>query len=173
MKNQFLSILLALFALPAFTGVKLISGSFDELKGQQTLPFVLDWSKAEYGKGGNLQNFLDKAFRNPDWEEASLSYFYQKANSKTGDYGLRLVPIAQCPDSEYYIIMYVWTISNSGDLWGYMYLAKKGSDDFLAVMSFSSDDADDNDKITFRDQFKSIGESLGSLIQKQLKKMYK
>ena len=65
--------------------------------------------------------------------------------------------------------MVVETISKGGDIKGEIQLKKKGQDEPVAVMTFTSDDADDDDKIAFRDQFKSIGESLGKLIVKQIK----
>lgn len=169
MKKLLFSILIAIMAIPAFAGTKLVTGSLADLKGQKSVPFIVNWDGAVYSKAGNLVDFLDKAVRNNDWEEGSLSYLFQKVNSRTGEYGIRLVDKDAKTDSEYFFEMVVENISKGGDIKGEIQLKKKGQDEPVAVMTFTSDDADDDDKIAFRDQFKSIGESLGKLIVKQIK----
>lgn len=169
MKKLLFSILIAIMAIPAFAGTKLVTGSLADLKGQKSVPFIVNWDGAVYSKAGTLVDFLDKAVRNNDWEEGSLSYLFQKVNSRTGEYGIRLVDKDAKTDSEYFFEMVVENISKGGDIKGEIQLKKKGQDEPVAVMTFTSDDADDDDKIAFRDQFKSIGESLGKLIVKQIK----
>ena len=169
MKKLLFSILIAILAIPAFAGTKLVTGSLADLKGAKSVPFIVNWDGAVYSKAGTLADFLDKAVRNNDWEEGSLSYLFQKVNSRTGEYGVRLVDKDTQNDSKYYFEMVVETISKGGDIKGGIKLKKKGQDEPVAVMTFTSDDADDDDKIAFRDQFKSIGESLGKLIVKQIK----
>lgn len=169
MKKLLFSILIAIMAIPAFAGTKLVTGSLADLKGQKSVPFIVNWGGAVYSKAGTLVDFLDKAVRNNDWEEGSLSYLFQKVNSRTGEYGIRLVDKDAKTDSEYFFEMVVENISKGGDIKGEIQLKKKGQDEPVAVMTFTSDDADDDDKIAFRDQFKSIGESLGKLIVKQIK----
>lgn len=169
MKKLLFSILIVILAIPAFAGTKLVTGSLADLKGQKNVPFIVNWDGAVYSKAGTLVDFLDKAVRNNDWEEGSLSYLFQKVNSRTGEYGIRLVDKDAKTDSEYYFEMVVENISKGGDIKGEIQLKKKGQDEPVAVMTFTSDDADDDDKIAFRDQFKSIGESLGKIIVKQIK----
>lgn len=169
MKKLLFSILIVIWAIPAFAGTKLVTGSLADLKGQKSVPFMVNWDGAVYSKSGTLVDFLDKAVRNNDWEESSLSYLFQKVNSRTGEYGIRLVDKDAKTDSEYYFEMVVENISKGGDIKGEIQLKKKGQDEPVAVMTFTSDDADDDDKIAFRDQFKSIGESLGKIIVKQIK----
>ena len=169
MKKLLFSILIVMMAIPALAGTKLVTGSLSELKGAKSVPFIVNWDGAVYSKAGTLVDFLDKAVRNNDWEEGSLNYLFQKANSRTGEYGVRLVDKYTQTDSEYYFEMVVETISKGGDIKGEIHLKKKGQDEPVAIMTFASDDADDNDKIAFRDQFKTIGESLGKLIVKQIK----
>lgn len=169
MKKLLFSILIAILSIPAFAGTKLVTGSLADLKEAKSVPFIVNWDGAVYSKAGTLADFLDKAVRNNDWEEGSLSYLFQKVNSRTGEYGVRLVDKDTQNDSKYYFEMVVETISKGGDIKGEIQLKKKGQDEPVAVMTFTSDDADDDDKIAFRDQFKSIGESLGKLIVKQIK----
>lgn len=169
MKKVLLSLLIALMAIPAFAGIKILGGSFDGIKDQKIVPVVLNWDNAVYGKGGTLQNFLDKAVRDKDWEGESLYYLMQKVNSKTSEYGLRLVPISQAEDAEYYFEIEIDTISKGGDIQGFIYLRKKGTNHHLFTMSFKSDDSDDDDKIAFRDQFSSIGSNLAKILTKALK----
>ncbi len=168
MKKLILSLLIAIMAIPAFAGTKLVTGSLADLKGGKTVPFIVNWDNAVYSKAGTLVDFLDKAVRNNDWERESLNYLIQKVNSRTGEYGVRLSDKDTNTDSEYYFEMEVATISKGGDITGEILLKKKGQEDPVAILSFKSDDADNNDKIAFRDQFKSIGQSLGKLIVKQL-----
>jgi len=169
MKKLILSFLIAILALPAFAGTKIVTGSLSDLKGARTVPFIVNWNNAVYSKTGTLVDFLDKAIRNNDWEAESLNYLFQKVNSRTGEYGIRIVDKDTQNDTEYYFEMVVETISKGGDIKGEIHLKKKGLDEPVAIMTFTSDDADDNDKIAFRDQFKTIGESLGKLIVRQIK----
>lgn len=126
MKKLLFSILIAILAIPAFAGTKLVTGSLADLKGAKSVPFIVNWDGAVYSKAGTLADFLDKAVRNNDWEEGSLSYLFQKVNSRTGEYGVRLVDKDTQNDSKYYFEMVVETISKGGDIKGEIQLKKKG-----------------------------------------------
>jgi len=173
MKKLILTFLVAISCLPVFGGTKIISGTLNELKDVHSLPFIVNWDNAVYEKAGNLNDFLDKAVRNTNWEDESLAYLFQKVNSKTGQYGIRFVGGNEAKEAEYRFEMIVTNISKSGHIKGDIRLINVSNNEAVAVLTFSSDDADDNDKIAFRDQFKSIGDSLGKLIEKTLKQMYK
>lgn len=173
MKKFIFSLLITVLTMPIFAGTKLVTGSLEELKNAKQIPVVLNWDNAVYAKAGTLTNFLDKAVRNNDWEKGSISYLFQKLNSKTSEYGIRFVEPTAAPDAEYSIEIIVTNISKGGDLKGEILFKKKGEAEPLALMAFISDDADDDDKIAFRDQFKTIGESLSKLFVKQLKQAYK
>ena len=66
MKKLLFSILIAILAIPAFAGTKLVTGSLADLKGAKSVPFIVNWDGAVYSKAGTLADFLDKAVRNND-----------------------------------------------------------------------------------------------------------
>ena len=169
MRKILLAVLAAFFAIPSFAGVKLVSGSVDALSGEKNIQVTLNWEKAVYDKWGTLTNFLDLAVRNKTWESASTGYFCQQATLKTAKLGLRF---AESKENEvttnYYFEIVTTTINKDGSIAGELLLKKKGESEPIAVFSFKSDDEDKTDKITFRDQFSSIGKSLGKFIVKQL-----
>lgn len=170
MKKIFLSLLLILLAIPAFAGTKLVQGTLYDLKGLKEIPISVSFENAVYGKAGNLSDFLDKATRDSDWETKSLNCLYQKADAQLGEYGVRLIGAEKPVKAPLYLLMKVNTISKGGDIKGEILLMQNGQEAPLAVIEFSSDDSDDDDAITFRDQFRSVGKSLGKLIVKQVLK---
>ncbi len=68
--------------------------------------------------------------------------------------------------------MDIMTISKGGDIEGKIYLINKNGQT-TCVMTFKSDDSDDDDSIAFRDQFSNIGDNLGKLLKKHLKQLQK
>lgn len=172
--NRGILLLLAIIcALPSFARIKLISGSFVEMRTERRVPVVLDWSDAVYGVAGNLEDFLNKAERSANWEELSLKYFIKEFNEDNGEYGVSLVFPADAPDAQYSIVIKTTSIAKNGAIKGSIYLIKSNSAIPLGVASFYSEWHDDDDKITFKDQFEDIGESFGNLVKKELKKAYK
>lgn len=169
MKKIIFAILLAVLAIPCFAGTKMVSGSVSELIGAKVVPVTVNWKDAVYGKAGTLDDFLSTAQRNPDWEKASLEYFLTKMNSSIVEYGVRVSDNQREADAKYKIEIAVSSISKGGDIKGEIIVTKVDSSDPLAIVAFSSDDADNDDKIAFRDQFKSIGSSLGKLFVKEFK----
>lgn len=170
MKKLTLFVLTMILAFPIFAGTKLISGSFLEIRNERNIPVVLDWSDAVYGKSGNLDDFINKAKREVNWEEASLSYFIREFNKRTGEYGVSVAPVEEAADCPYVIYIKTSTISKSGDIRGTILLIKEGTSTPLGIVEFSSDERDDDDAIAFKDQLENIGENFGKLVQKELKK---
>lgn len=170
MRQILLALFVALLSSPAFAGTKIVLGSLDEISEVKEIPVVLNWKEAVYRKDGKLEDFIAKADRDNEWEAKSLEYLIQRANKKIGEYGLVLVASDEAPDSPLYFELITSDISKSGDIKGEILLKSRESDEPLAILAFSSDDSDSNDSITFRDQFKSIGNSLGKLISDILKK---
>lgn len=160
-------------AMHAIAGIKIVDGSVDDVIIAKKIAVAVNWDNAVYGKSGTLDDFLAKAERNDDWAEESMSYMLRKLNAQTGEYGVRFVGTARDAAAEYSVEIVVSHISKGGDLRGDILFRKKGERQPLAVMAFTTDDADDDDRITFRDQFKSIGDSLGKFFAKKLKAAYK
>ena len=173
MRKTVLLILTLILAIPMFAGTKLISGSFLEMRNERNIPVVLDWSDAVYGKSGNLDDFINKATREANWEEASLAYFIKEFNKRTGEYGVSVTSIEEANSTQYTIFIKTNSISKGGDIKGTILLMKDGESMPLGIVEFSSDESDDDDKIAFRDQLENIGENFGKLVQKELKKASK
>lgn len=169
MKKNILMAMLVVLSFPAFAGTKMVFGTIDQLKGEKNIPVILNWKEAVYAKGGDLDDFLLKAERNNDWESQSLSYFIREVNEKVGEYGVRVVAPEKADNAKYRIEIVTQTISKGGDITGEILLLPAEGNDPIASISFSSDESDDNDKIAFRDQLQSIGESFGKLLKKQIK----
>lgn len=169
MKKILLMAMLAVFSFPAFAKIKIVFGTIDQLKGEKNIPVILNWKEAVYAKGGSLDDFLLKAIRNDDWESESLSYFISEVNEKVGEYGVRVVAPEKADNTKYRIEIVTQTISKEGDITGEILILPADGDDPIASISFSSDESDDNDKIAFRDQFQSIGENFGKLLEKEIK----
>lgn len=172
MKKFIFSLLMVILAMPCFAGTKMVTGSVSELVGAKVVPVSINWNDAIYGKAGTLEDFLSTAERNSDWEKASLGYFLTRMNESIVEYGVR-VSDSQSDESKYKLEIVVNSISKGGDIKGEIVVSAIGSTDPIAVIAFSSDDADSNDKIAFRDQFKSIGKSLGKLFVKDFKEAEK
>lgn len=174
MKKIILSLILSLIGIVSFAGTKLTSGTLEELAGLHRVAFIVEWGNAVYSKAGSLEDFLDKSVRDDDWENESLKYLFQKVNSRTGEYGLRLVgENDDNQNEEYYFEMEVASISKGGKIKGEIRLKNRMTNEAVATFVFSSDDDDDNDKIAFRDQFRTIGDSLGKQLLKVLKQLKK
>jgi hypothetical protein len=173
MKKMFFTAWAVLMMSPIFAGTKLTSGDLSELAQMKKIPVVVNWEQSVYGKGGNVENFLATAPRDPEWEAKSMAPLYQEANEKTAPLGLIFVDSASAPDSKYVLEIIVYTISKGGDIKGEIVTKERGSNTPVSTIAFSSDESDDNDKIAFKDQFESIGESLGKLVSKQLKRVRK
>ena len=169
MKKILLVAMLAVLSFPVFAGTKMVFGTIDQLKGEMNIPVILNWKEAVYAKGGDLDDFLLKAERNDEWESQSLSYFLREVNEKVGEYSVRLVAPEKGDNARYRIEIVTQTISKGGDITGEILLLPAEGNDPIASISFSSDESDDNDKIAFRDQLQSIGESFGKLLKKQIK----
>lgn len=170
MRRIILSLLMTLIAIPVFAGTTLLSGSWGEVKGE--IPVALNWKMAVYAKGGGLEEFLLKAKRSDDWESRSLSYFLKEVNERVKKYGVTLVENADTTAPEYRIEIVTYTISKGGNIKGKILLFSRESEEPVASVSFSSDENDDNDKIAFRDQLESVGESFGKLLRRQLKQSH-
>lgn len=169
MKKLLFMVMLAVLSFPAFAGTKIVFGSIDQLKGEKNIPVILNWKEAVYAKGGNVEDFLLKDDRNEDWESLSLNYFLREVNDKVGEYGVRVVAPNKGDNSKFRIEIVTQTISKGGDITGEILVLPAEGNDPIASISFSSDESDDNDKIAFRDQLQSIGESFGKLLKKQIK----
>lgn len=169
MKKIIFTLLMAILAAPCFAGTKMVTGSVSELIGAKVVPVSINWNDAIYGKAGTLEDFLSTAERNSDWEKASLGYFLTRMNESIVEYGVRVAEDQSDAESKYKLEIVVNTISKGGDINGEIVVSAIGSSDPIAIIAFSSDDADNNDKIAFRDQFKSIGKSLGKLFVKEFK----
>ena len=173
MKKISLLILTSILAIPMFAGTKLISGSFLEMRNERNIPVYLDWSDAVYGKSGNLDDFINKATREANWEEASLAYFIKEFNKRAGEYGVSVANPEEATATQYSIIVKTYVISKGGDIKGTILLMKEGEKNPLGIVEFSSDESDDDDKIAFRDQLENVGENFGKIVQKELKKSSK
>ena len=168
MKRMLFIAMLALACIPAFAGTKVVFGSIDELKGEKNIPVYLNWKEAVYANYGSLEDFLLKAPRNDNWESQSLAYFIGEVNDKVGEYGIRVVAPDKGDNAKYRIEIQPQTISKGGDIKGEILILPAEGNDPVASIAFSSDDSDDNDKIAFRDQLKSIGSSFGKLLKKKI-----
>ena len=174
MKYKFsLLAMLAVFSLPVFAGTKMVFGTIDQLKGEKNIPVTLNWEEAVYAKVGDLEDFLLKAERSDNWESQSLAYFLRKVNDKVGEYGIRVVSADKGDNSNFRIEIVPQTISKGSDITGEILLLPAEGNEPIASISFSSEERDDNDKIAFRDQLQSIGESFGKLLKKQIKQANK
>ena len=169
MKKIIFTLLIAILAIPCFAGTKMVTGSVSELIGAKVMPVSINWNDAIYGKAGTLEDFLSTSQRNSDWEKASLEYFLTKMNASIVEYGVRVSDDQNAADAKYKMEIVVNSISKGGDIKGEIVVSPIGSSEPVAIIAFSSDDADSNDKIAFRDQFKSIGSSLGKLFVKEFK----
>lgn len=165
--------MLVVFSLPVLAGTKMVFGTIDQLKGEKNIPVTLNWKEAVYAKGGNLDDFLLKAERSDNWESQSLAYFLREVNDKVGEYGVRLVSVDKGDNSKFRIEIVPHAISKGGDITGEILLLPAEGNYPIASISFSSDESDDDDKIAFRDQLESIGESFGKLLKKQIKQANK
>lgn len=168
-KKFILMAISAVLSLSAFAGTKIVFGSLGQLKGERNIPVSLNWQEAVYAKGGTLEDFLDRAERNENWESQSLSYFLREVNDRAGESGVSVVAPEKGDNSKFRIEIMPQTISKSGDIAGEILILPADGNDPVASISFTSDDSDDNDKIAFRDQLRSIGESFGKLLKKQIK----
>lgn len=173
MRKIFLLIIMVFIATPIFAGTKLISGSFLEMRKEKNIPVILDWSVAIYGKNGTLDDFINKARRSSNWETASLSYFINEFNKRTGEYGVSITLPENNVECPYTLIIKTSSISKGGDIKGIIFLLKNDSSTPLGIAEFSSDESDDDDEIAFKDQLENIGENFGKLVQKELKKYMK
>lgn len=172
--KKFLIVSITLFfTLPIFAGTKLISGDLGVLYGSKEIPVVLNWDNAVYGKNGNLNDFLNKAYRDSKWESKSLDYFLNEANKKIGEYGSRLVEMGDASNYEYFIVINVNSISKGGDIKGTINLISVENHKIISCVEYSSDESDNDDEIAFRDQLGNIGENYGKILEKSLKKAYK
>lgn len=170
MKKVLLCAVLALtMIMPALAGTKMVFGSISQLKGEKNIPVSLNWEEAVYNNNGKLDDFLYKARRDESWESKSLAYFLEEANFRVDKYGTTFVSADKGSDSNFRIEILTHTIAKSGHIKGEILLYSADSKEPVASVSFSSDDKDDDDKIAFRDQLKSIGESFGKLLDKQIK----
>lgn len=169
MKKFMFALLMVILAMPCFAGTKMVTGSVSELIGAKVVPVSINWHDAIYSKAGTLEDFLSTAERNSDWEKASLGYFLTRMNESIVEYGVRVSDSQSDTESKYKLEIVVNSISKGGDIKGEIVVSAIGSTDPIAIIAFSSDDADNNDKIAFRDQFKSIGKSLGKLFVKEFK----
>lgn len=168
-KLLMISMLMAI-SLIAGARVRLESGSLGCLAGSKTVGMTFNWDQAVYEKAGNLDDFLHLHHRENNWEEVSFREMVQEFNPETLGYGLRMVYMENATDAPYYFVMVTRRIDDEGDIEGRIALRNTATEEVEAVLSFSSDDADDNDEYVFRDQFESIGESLGKLVAKHLKR---
>lgn len=173
MRKIILGILFCVAMLPAVAGSKVVSGNFGVLLGVGNLPVMVNWNDAKYGYGGNLDHFLLKAPRLQDWERLSLMPFYTEVNKEITEFGAHVYPMSPDDEYQYYLVISVQKISTDGNISGFIFLNAADRSQPVAVAQFSSDEADDDDKIAFKDQFESIGESFGYLLFKQLRKEYK
>lgn len=176
MKTHQKIILTILFAIvscfPIAAGTKIVSGSLSAISEAEYIPVIANWSKAVYERKGRLVDFLDRSYRDPEWESKSLGHFFQAVNKETGKYGLRLVHEKECSDYKLWFEIHTYKIDDEGDIKGEILLKSNDSLSPLAIISFSSDEADDDDEIAFADQFESIGESLAGKLKSVLKKSY-
>lgn len=157
-------------SIPLFAGTKLVTGSFNEMRGVSRIPVVLDWSQTVYGVSGTLDDFLLLEYRNNDWEEASLKYFIAEFNKQVSEYGTSVALPCDDNESQYTIVIKTFTIKRNGNITGAIYLNKEGDENPVGVAYFVSDDCDDDDAIAFRDQLRDIGKKLGRQVKKEFKK---
>lgn len=166
--RRFTTFILGLIlTIPLFAGTKLVSGNLSELIGARAIPVYVNWDSATYEKNGNLADFLSTAIRDDDWEKASLEYLLTRADAQTVEYGVRLTSPQDTTSYKYKMDVMVQSISKNGTIQGIINVVSVNCPNPIAVIEFKSDDADNNDKIAFRDQFKSLGKSLGKLLTEQ------
>lgn len=170
MKKVIIFILGLITAFPIFAGTKLVSGNLSELIGAKAIPVYVNWNDAVYESVGNLADFLSTAIRDDDWEKVSLEYLLTRADAQTVEYGVRLTSPQDTTSYKYKMDIIVQTISKNGTIQGVINVTSVDCSNPVAVIEFKSDDADNNDKIAFRDQFKSLGKSLGKLLTEQFNK---
>lgn len=170
MKRIINLVVISIIAIEAFGGCKVVSGDVQALKNVGYIEVVCDWSNAVYNKTGTLQDFLWESGRSANWEEVCIKTFANESSSFTVDKGIRFVSQKDARNAEYILIIVTDSISSGGDIKGNIIITPhfpKYNDQI--VISFSSDDADEDDKIVFGDQFESIGKSLGKLLLKKIK----
>lgn len=156
-----------IISIQLFAGTKLVSGDLTELIGAKAVPVYINWDNAIYEKYGDLADFLSTAIRDDDWEKISLEYLLTRADAQIVEYGVRLTSPQDTTNYRYRMDIIVQSISKNGTIQGTINITSVGCPNPIAIIEFKSDDADNNDKIAFRDQFKSLGKSLGKLLTEQ------
>lgn len=159
----------ALFAtLHAFAKVKLLEGSPIEIQGHKTLPVYLNCKNAVYEKVDNIEDFLLKAHRSPNWEKGSIRHFVFSANKVLIDFNTSFTDgdTSSCRPTRVELI--IKEIDDDGEIYGDILIYKDGEK--VAQYFMDSSEHDDDDEITFQDQMDDIGESFGESLKKFFKK---
>lgn len=169
MKKLITLIFAIIIAFPIIAGTKLISGDLSKLPGAKAIPVFVNWDNAVYGNSGALADFLSTSIRDDNWEKVSLDYLLTRTNAQTVEYGVRLTSSQDTTSYKYKMEILVQSISKDGTIQGIINIISIDPSETIASIEFKSDDADNNDKIAFRDQFKSLGKSLGKLMTSQFK----
>lgn len=167
MKRILFFALLCLFSITGFASARLNLGSLSCLKGENEVGVSFDFSKVVYRYDRTLKEFLAIDRRAKDWEEQSLEYFALSFN-KTCKLN------AKVSDTAKYVLLIVPSnIRGNGSLKGDVLLKNMNTNAVEATLSFSTNDGDDDDEVTFRDPMRELGESVGKIFAKQLKKINK
>lgn len=170
MKKIIALLLFNMAVMMSWAGCKLVSGNVMALRNAGHIEVTCDWNNAAFKKGGKLQDFLWLSARSTKWEEVCIKEFANEASSYASEVGIRFVPVSEAKNAKFKLSIVTYSISGGGDIKGNLVITPIGETQGSPItISFSSDEADDDDYTAFGEQFESIGKALGKLLAKQIK----
>ncbi len=167
MKKLFLAFALLLSSVASFATVKMTDGSVNCLAGTHQFDVVLDLDNIKYQETRPFSDFLAIAPRADEWQLKSLRIFSLYFNQVSRKYGLMSAPVRTT--AKYVLYITPENVDSKGRLRGKAYLKDAQTSETMATFSFSTNDGDNNDDITFQDPLSELGEDLAKLLKKQLK----
>lgn len=168
-KSLLVMIMVFAFNLSAICGTEVIEGSLSCLKGEKYITIKMDCSKIIYKKDRPFQDFLDKAPRMEDWEIESIKYFCREFNQKTFKVHLSAVLETSKNSGTYELLIIPLIINGGGSIKGKAYVINRETNEKVVTLIIKGE-GDDDDEITLRDPLKEIGEDIGKLCYKAIKK---
>lgn len=113
--------------------------------------------------GNSFHVFLAKSKRDKNWEDASLAYFCESFNKQTN--GI-VVCSGDCDKTNYEFVIKILEVYRNGNIKVNVLLKDAKTGGTLCVFECLSSDCDDDDEITLRDQLRTIGAYMGSVMNR-------
>lgn len=162
--------LLLIIAISASANVKLTSADWRKLVGQEKVAVVLVLDELKYKKTHPFKEFLHKENRVKNWQSESLAYFISNFNKKLAALGMEAFEGSGKDDTKYSIKIVPKNVTSGGKLSGIVGVCDNVTNECIVSFSFDTNDGDDDDEITFRDPMRELGEDIGKIFVKGLKK---